>query len=196
MLFLEARGGFSPADFLKTLNPETEVVYTYLRLDDNRYLFAPQQIIQMYKQPKPNKGFFDQQELDGFGGLINRSSLVMISHSNQLIRSQEQYAPLLQKVQYFVMAINSTKQETNFKAYLLFTTPQTFTIPKFAPQFKSYLKESTLAYLELGDIITTLGINADQLFGEGSGDNSVQGIVKAQFISKLFAKHVALIVSK
>jgi hypothetical protein len=54
-ILLETYGDFAPQDFLSTLNPESEVTYTYKRLDDGRYLFAPKQLLSVYTKPEEGK---------------------------------------------------------------------------------------------------------------------------------------------
>lgn len=51
LVFLKTYTDFSPQDFLTTLNPETEVTYTYKRLEDGIYLFGPKEMISKYQKP-------------------------------------------------------------------------------------------------------------------------------------------------
>ena len=55
LLLLDTYGDFEPQEFLSTLNPEAEVTYSYKRLEDGRYLFAPKELLSVYTKPEENK---------------------------------------------------------------------------------------------------------------------------------------------
>ena len=81
----QTKSDFSPEDFLKTINPENETTYTYLRLDDGEYIFGPQKIIQSYTKPDSENALFKQPELQKYLSSIRRSSLSIVSHNNSLL---------------------------------------------------------------------------------------------------------------
>ena len=55
LVFLDTYGDFDPQAFLSTLNPESEVTYTYKRLEDGSYLFAPKELLSVYTKPEEDK---------------------------------------------------------------------------------------------------------------------------------------------
>ncbi|HCB52181.1 TPA: hypothetical protein DEP21_06545 [Patescibacteria group bacterium] len=146
---MQTKNDFSPEEFLTTVNPETEILYTYLRLDNGQYLFAPKSEIQSYTKPDEQNSFFGQEKLKTYKSFLKDNSLVMISHNNEFISAQQQYAELFQNVGYFIMGVSSSQKEMKFTSYLLFAKPETYTVPVFKPKFTSYLKSSTIAYIEL-----------------------------------------------
>lgn len=187
MVFLQTKSDFSPEDFLQTINPENETTSTYLRLDDGQYVFWPQQIIQSYTKPSSEKSLFQQEQLQKYISLIRKSSLSIVSHNNDLFTTQKQYSSLLDSAEYLVMNISSTpKWEFDFSAYVILSTQQTELQNKFTPQFTSLLKESTIAYLELGKILSGIDISSQLASG------STQDLL----LKKLLAKNLAIVLSK
>ncbi len=186
MIFLQTRSEFLPENFLKTINPEEETIFTYLRLDDGQYVFGPQKIIQSYTKPTLEKALFHQPELENYLEKIRKSSLSIISSNDSGIVSQ-QYTSLLDSTKYLIMNISSDSNgRFDFAAYALLSQQQTGLEISFSPKFTSFLKESTIAYLELWKIL--LGnIQSDQL---GSG------LAQNKLLQKLLANNVAIIVSK
>lgn len=186
MLFLETKSDFNPRDFLETINPEDDTLFTYLRLDDNQYVFGPQLVIQNYIKPTENKALFLQPQLHKYLSTIRKSSLSILSHNNELLSSQKQLAWLLESAQYLLMSIRSDKWNFDFSSYILLNQPQTGLQSSFKPQFTSLLKESTVAYLELGTVLSNIDITP-QLASWSAQDALLQ---------KLLAHNIALVVSK
>lgn len=195
MLFLQTKTSFNPQDFLTTLNPKTDTLYTYLRFDNWLYLFAPKDLIQKYKQPNKNQNwFFDHPDIEWFTKTIRKNSMTMIT-SNLWNIIWADYSKLSKNVKYIIAAIQSeNKNQTKFSAYLVFNKPYTITKQSFKPVFKSYLKESTIAYVEFWDIINMLDIDVSSLMPQTTGDIETFGQV--QLLNNLFKNHVAVILSK
>lgn len=187
MVFLETRSDFSPSDFLKTINPEDETTSTYLRLDDWQYVFGPQQIIKWYTKPTTEKALFKQQELKKYISNIRKSSLSIISNNKDLLSSQKQYSSLLDSAEYLLMNISSEPGGIfDFSAYILLDQTQTWFQNSFKPQFTSLLKESTIAYLELGKILSVTDLTTQLTSG------SSQDIL----LRKILANNIAIVISK
>lgn len=186
MIFLQTRSEFLPENFLKTINPEEETLFTYLRLDDGQYVFGPQKIIQSYKKPTLEKALFQQPELESYLEKIRKSSLSIISSNDSAIISQ-QYTSLLDSTKYLVMNISSdSKGEFDFAAYALLDKQQTWAAISFTPRFTSFLRESTLAYLEIGKISSSIDIS--QQIASWSAQNP--------FLQNLLASNLAIVISK
>ncbi|AHB41866.1 hypothetical protein P148_SR1C00001G1088 [candidate division SR1 bacterium RAAC1_SR1_1] len=187
MVFLQTKSDFSPEDFLQTINPENETTSTYLRLDDGQYVFGPQQTIQSYTKPIPDKTLFQQSQLKKYIPIIRRSSLSIVSNNNDLFSTQKEYSSLLDSAEYLVMNISSSPRgEFDFSAYVILSQSQAEQQNKFKPQFTSLLKESTITYLELGKILSGIDISAQLASG------SAQDLL----LKKLLANNLAIVVSK
>lgn len=187
MVFLQTKSDFSPEDFLQTINPENETTSTYLRLNDGQYVFWPQKIIQGYTKPTPENQLFSQQQLQNYLSLIRKNSLSIVSHNNELLTSQKQYSSLLDSAEYLLMSISSQPNgEFDFAAYVLLSTPQTIIQESFHPQFTSLLKESTIAYFELGKIASEIDFSSQ--FSSGTTQDVL--------LKKLLANNFALVLSK
>jgi hypothetical protein len=72
-LFLQTKSDFSPQDFLQTINPEDDIVSTYLRLADGQYIFAPQKYIQSYAKPDKENALFHQPQLKKYLSKIRKN---------------------------------------------------------------------------------------------------------------------------
>lgn len=187
LLFLQTRTSFSPEDFLKTINPENETTSTYLRLDDWQYVFWPQPIIQSYIKPTIENSLFKQPELKKYLSIIKKSSLSVIANNNNLFNTESQYSSLLDSAKYLLMNIYSEPGwKFDFSAYVLFSQQQTWQKTLFKPQFTSLLKDSTIAYLELGKVLS----NTDSLLQTMSW--SIQDLL----FKKLLTNNIAIVVSK
>lgn len=186
ILFLETKSDFNPRDFLETINPEDDTLFTYLRLDDDQYVFGPQLFIQNYTKPTTDKSLFLQPQLHKYLSTIRKSSLSVVSHNNDLLSSQKQLAWLLDSAEYLLMSITSDKWNFDFASYILLNQPQTGLQSSFKPQFTSLLKESTVVYLELGNILSSVDISS-QL---------ISWSVQDALLQKLLAHNIALVISK
>ncbi|MDD3262269.1 MAG: hypothetical protein PHR61_00315 [Candidatus Absconditabacteria bacterium] len=186
LLFIQTKSGFSPENFLQTINPEDETISTYLRLADGQYLFAPQKLVQEYSKPTKEEALFYQPQLKKYISKIRRSSLSVISHNNELLNMQKQYSSLLDSAEYLLMHISSDKGKFDFSSYVLFSKPQTGLQTLFNPEFKSSLTESTIAYLEIGKILA--GID----FSSQDGTSSMY----AELAKKILSNNLAIVVSK
>jgi hypothetical protein len=187
IVFLQTKSDFSPEDFLQTINPEGETTSTYLRVDDGQYIFAPQKFIQEYTKPIEEKALFKQWALKKYISSFKKSSLSVISNNKDIFSSQTQYSSLLDAVEYLVMNISSTsKGNFDFSAYVLFWTSQTGLQSFFKPQFTSLLKESTIAYFELGKLASEIDFSPQWTSG------TTQDIL----LKKILANNLAIVVSK
>ncbi len=161
LIFLQTKSEFSPQEFLKTINPEENITSTYLRLQDWLYLFGPQQIIQEYTQPSIENRLFYQPQLKKYIPEIKQHSLSIISHANQAIWLQKQVSSLLDSAKYLLINISSTKKKFDFSAYMIFSwTQQQVSKISFQPKFTQLLTESTIAYFELGNILSGTNISS------------------------------------
>jgi hypothetical protein len=152
---LETKSGFSPQEFFKTINPEEETTSTYLRLGDGQYVFAPQEFISSYKKPTDDKALFKQAQLQKYIPIIRRSDMSVLSHNKDMLPLESQYTTLLDGSEYLLMNLSSSpKGKFDFSAYIIFSKPKDIPSTSFKPQFKSLLKDSTIAYLEVGKVLS------------------------------------------
>lgn len=186
LLFIQTKSGFSPEDFLQTINPEDETISTYLRLADGQYLFAPQKLVQEYSKPTKENALFYQPQLKKYISKIRRSSLSVISHNNELLNMQKQYSSLLDSAEYLLMHISSDKWKFDFSSYVLFSKPQTWLQTLFKPEFKSSLTESTIAYLEIGKILAWIDFSSQDWTSS----------MYAELAKKILSNNLAIVVSK
>ncbi|HCY20528.1 TPA: hypothetical protein DIC40_01410 [Patescibacteria group bacterium] len=150
-------------------------------------MFGPQQTIQSYTKPIPDKTLFQQSQLKKYIPIIRRSSLSIVSNNNDLFSTQKEYSSLLDSAEYLVMNISSSPRgEFDFSAYVILSQSQAEQQNKFKPQFTSLLKESTITYLELGKILSGIDISAQLASG------SAQDLL----LKKLLANNLAIVVSK
>lgn len=128
MLFIEGNNDFDPQAFLKTITPETDNPYIYLRLENHLYLFASQERIQSYIKPSKNNSFFDQKDILTYLSVIKNNALSIISQTPNTSSIEEQI-PFLQQAKYLIMGISSSKLSTKFVSYLVFRQPQEISLP-------------------------------------------------------------------
>lgn len=185
LLFLQTKSDFSPQDFLQTINPEDNIVSTYLRLGDGQYLFAPQKLVQSYAKPDKENALFHQPQLKKYLSKIRKNWLSIVSHNNELLTIQKDYSSLLDSAEYLLMHISSDKNTFDFSSYVLFSKSQTWLQTSFKPQFKSNLTESTIAYLEIWKVLAWIDFLSDW-----------QSSMYADLFKKLLSNNVAIIIGK
>ncbi len=194
LLLLETYDWFSPQDFLATLNPETEITYSYKRLEDGRYLFAPKELLSVYMKPEAGKWFFSTSVLSDFAKIYKSYGMTMISRNKSALGLPVQFSQLFANVDYVIMGIDTQKKDISFVSHVIFHKENPWTWEDFSPQFTEYLKASTMAYVEFGPIASL--IPPPQLDTSLTGDNLVQNAVLGEFTQQLFRQHTALILSK
>ena len=193
-ILLETYGDFAPQDFLSTLNPESEVTYTYKRLDDGRYLFAPKQLLSVYTKPEEGKWFFSTPVVNKFAKIYKSYSMTMVSRNKSALGLPTQFSKIFANVDYIIMGINTQKTDISFVSHVVFHQENSLTGEDFAPEFTEYFKSSTMAYLEFGPI--AWWIPAPQLDTSLTGDNLVKNAVMGELIQQVFRQHTALVFSK
>jgi len=194
LLLLDTYDDFEPQEFLSTLNPESEVTYSYKRLEDGRYLFAPKELLSVYTKPEENKWFFSSSALTDFAKIYKSYGMTMVSRNKSALGLPAQFSQLFANVDYVIMGIESQQKDVSFVSHVIFHKPNPFTGDDFSPNFTEYLKASTMAYLEFGPIASW--IPAPQLDTSLTGDNLVQNAVIGELTQQLFRQHTALILSK
>ena len=194
MLLLDTNNDFSPQDFLATLNPQTEVTYSYKRLEDGRYLFAPKEIISVYTKPDEGESFFSPKSLSKFTDIYKSYSMTMVSRNKTALGLPAQFNKIFANVDYVIMAVDSKNSNISFVSHVIFHKANAFSGDDFKPEFTDNLKASTMAYLEFGPIASW--IPAPQLDTSLTGDNLVQNAVIWELTQQLFRQHTALIFSK
>ncbi len=186
LLFLQTKSDFSPQDFLQTINPEDDIVSTYLRLADGQYIFAPQKYIQSYAKPDKENALFHQPQLKKYLSKIRKNWLSIVSHNNELLSMQKDYSSLLDSAEYLLMHISSDKNKFDFSSYVLFSQSQTWLQTSFKPQFKSSLTESTIAYLEIGKILAWIDFSTQNWWTS----------IYTELLKKVLSNNLAIVISK
>jgi hypothetical protein len=187
LVFLETKTGFSPENFLTTINPEGETTSTYLRLGDGQYLFWPQEFIRSYQKPTPKQWLFFQAQLKKYLPTIRKSGMSILSHNKDLLPLAPQHTSLIDGSEYLLMNISSLPNGVfDFAAYIIFSEIKDIPSSVFKPQFNWLLNESTIAYLEIGKIFSWLDITVQQ------ASWSLQELL----FKKISANNFAVIISK
>ena len=194
LLFLETNSEFSPQDFLSTLNPATEVLYSYKRFEDGHYLFAPKSLLDKYQKPSPGKWFFDNSMIRNYASIYKSYGMTILSHTQKSLWLPDQFSQLFANVDYLIMWIDSTNKKTSFISHALFTKTNPRTGDDFSPKCKKYLKASTMAYIEVGPIASLLV--SPQLNTTFTGAQLIQQAVLAETIQQFFKHNTALVISK
>jgi len=180
IVFLETKSDFLPEDFLETINPEDETINTYLRLNDWQYVFGPQKFIQSYAKPELWKSLFKKDQLQKYLYDIRESSLSIISHNNDLFTNSK-YSSLLDSAEYLLINISSENNwNFDFSAYVLFGKSQKDLNISFKPKFTSFLRESTIAYLEIGKIWSWIDLS-NQMTSNPIQDNIFKKLLSDNF---------------
>lgn len=140
LVFLKTYADFSPQEFLTTLNPETEVTYTYKRLEDGMYLFGPKEAISRYQKPRTGKSFFETEKLRRFTKIYKSYGMTIISTNHSSLGLPTQFEEVFANIQYILMSVESENTELSFVSRVIFRDENVFTGQHFSPKFKQYLK--------------------------------------------------------
>lgn len=194
LIFLRTYGDFSPQDFLTTLNPETEVTYTYKRLEDGMYLFGPKEMISKYEKPIEGKSFFDTEKLKKFIKLYKSYGMTIISTNQTSLGLPAQFEQIFANIEYMIMSVQSESWKISFASHVVFHGDNIFTGQSFTPKFKEYLKWSTIAYLEFGPLASFLP--KAELNTSLTGNQLVQQAMMAETLKELTKQHTAIVISK
>ena len=127
MMLLDTNSEFSPQDFLSTLNPETEITYTYKRLDDGRYLFGPKELISVYVKPVDHASFFSNKKIAQYTQIYKNYGMTIISHNQNSLNLPAQFAQVFTNVEYMIMGVNSEKSDISFVSRIVFKKENAFT---------------------------------------------------------------------
>ncbi len=177
LMFLQTKPGFVPELFLETINPEDEIIFTYLRLDKWQYLFAAQQLIQNYTKPSSDNSLFWQKDIKPLLPSIKKSSLTIISADRDSLLP-EGYSGPLSSIKYIITNINSDSQSNfGFSLYAITDSHLDYDY-SFESKFSNLFIDSTIAYLELGKISQSLDSNWEN----------------SDFFQKLLSNNIAIII--